>query len=133
MLGQKPQAGSVSWMIPVCHAYKTGGRQAAYDFYAQLEWNDKNKYIFQDYELLTLVFQLMGAGNLDAAIDILNLNIQAFPNEVESYNRLADMYHRRGEFSLAENVLLKALSIHPDNFEAAELLEKLHRNEKPVR
>lgn len=133
MLGQRVRAGSVSWMLPVCHAYQTGGKQAAQDRISELKLNDVKDYYFNEYDLITLVFQLMGAGNLDAAIDMLNLNILAFPKELESYTRLADIHHRRSEDSLAENILINALAIQPGNREAAELLEKVRRRGKEDR
>ncbi len=133
MLGQKAQPGNVSWMIPVCHAYQAGGKQAAQDLLSKLKMNDEKDYFYTAYELITLVFQLMGAGKLDAAIDILNLNILAFPGDLESYTRLADIHHRREENSLAEDVLIQALRVMPGNNEAVEMLYKVRKNEKAVR
>ena len=44
MLGQEPQVGAVSWMIPICQALETGGIRAAYACYDEIK--DNPDYFF---------------------------------------------------------------------------------------
>jgi tetratricopeptide (TPR) repeat protein len=128
ILEQEPQVRSVSMMIPIGQAYHEGGIQAAYARYAELKGGGDDEYFFNDYELIGLLDQLLAAGKIDVAIEMLNLNIQAFPESVDTYTYLADLYFRKGQRSQAEELLKKALSINPDSPEASLLLEKVRQH-----
>ena len=128
MLEQEPQAGKVMWMVPISQALHTGGIQSAYACYDELKKSGSEEYIIDDYELISLVYQLMGVGKIDLAIDVLNLNIHAFPESVDSYTYLANLRFRKEQRSQAEELLKKALSIDPESPEAALLLEKIRQH-----
>ncbi|MBU1049275.1 tetratricopeptide repeat protein, partial [Candidatus Bipolaricaulota bacterium] len=70
-----------------------------------------------------LVIQLTSAKKLDLAMDVLGLNIHAYPQYADSYLRLARIYLQKGDDVSAKATLLNALSIEPDNVEAIELLK----------
>ncbi|TFG71545.1 MAG: tetratricopeptide repeat protein [Anaerolineales bacterium] len=128
MLEQEPQAGKVMWMVPISQALHAGGIQSAYACYDELKRSGGEEYVIDDYELIGLVYQLMGVGKIDLAIDVLNLNIHAFPESVDSYVCLADLHFRKGQHSRAKELLKKALSIDPGSPEAALLLEKVRQH-----
>jgi CubicO group peptidase (beta-lactamase class C family) len=128
ILEQEPQVRSVSMMIPIGQAYHEGGIQTAYARYAELKGGGGDEYFFNDYELIGLLDQLLAVGKIDMAIEMLNLNIQAFPESVDTYTYLADLYFRKGQRSQAEELLKKALSIDPDSPEATLLLEKVRQH-----
>jgi tetratricopeptide (TPR) repeat protein len=128
MLEQEPQAGKVMWMVPISQALRAGGIQSAYACYDELKRSGSEEYIIDDYELISLVYQLMGVGKIDLAIDVLNLNIHAFPESVDSYTYLANLNFRKGQRSQAEELLKKALSIDPESSEAALLLERIRQH-----
>jgi hypothetical protein len=125
MMEQKPQANTVSWMVPISQALTEGGIQAAYTRYADIKNSAAQDYYFDEDELINLSIQLMTAKKLDLAIDVLGLNIHVFPEHVESYIERAKLYLQKGEIAQAEESLLKALSTKPDSAAAAELLEKI--------
>jgi CubicO group peptidase (beta-lactamase class C family) len=78
LLELDPKPGKVSWMIPLAQALKAGGIQAAY---ARMEEIKINPDFFLDpYDLVTLVFQLLSVRKYDLAIDVLKLNLHAFPD-----------------------------------------------------
>ena len=124
MLGREPWANTVSWMLPISQALQEGGIQAAYARYAELKNSNQDEYFFDEDELVTLVYQLVGAKKIDLAIDVLKLNIHAFPGYVGSYTFLARLYLQKGERAQAEEVLQKALAIEPDNQRVIELLKR---------
>lgn len=63
------------------------------------------------------------------AIDVLGLNIHAFPRQFESYLSLARLYLRKGECMLAEEILRKVLSIKLENSAVLDLLAKARAGE----
>ncbi|MEW5868854.1 MAG: serine hydrolase [Chloroflexota bacterium] len=121
MLDQEPQPNTVSWMVPICQALGAGGFQAAYDRYTEIK--DSPDYFFDADELPNLVIQLTSVKQFVLAIDALRLNLQVFPEHIESHLSLARLYLQKGENAQAEAILSQALSIQPDNAAAAELLE----------
>lgn len=123
MLDREPVVGAVSWMIPVCRALRSGGIQAAYTCYSEIQ--DSQEYFFDGDELVTLVYQLIGAGKTDLAIDVLRLNLFAAPNHVGSYWLLAKLYVRNDDYAQAEAVLHEAQIAAPKSRAVAELLGKV--------
>lgn len=123
LLDEKPQANSVSWMIPISHALAEGGIEAAYARYAEIKARtDDNEFFIQEYELINLSFQLFTANKIDLAIEVLGLNIYAYPEYIESYLEQARLYLYKGKIMQAKESLLKALSIEPNNITAVSLM-----------
>lgn len=100
MLGRPPEAGTVSWMIPIGQALQEGGIPAAYVRYAEIK--DDPAYFRQEYELVSLVYQLMSVKKFDLAIEVLKLNLQVFPQDTETYHLLGKLYLQQGETAQAE-------------------------------
>lgn len=125
LLDQKPQAGAVSWMVPISRALAEGGIEAAYARHAELKAKNDDEFYFDEDELLNLSLQLFSAKKIDLAIDVLGLNIHVYPGYVESYIEQAKLYLHKGEPSTAKERLLKAQSIQPDNAAVAGMLEKI--------
>jgi CubicO group peptidase (beta-lactamase class C family) len=93
MLDRQPQVGPLSWMLPINQALQAGGIQAAYDFQAEIVENHE-AYIYDSYELEPLVYQLLSAGKTDLAIEVLKLNLHAFPDDIGS-RQFLDRLQRR--------------------------------------
>jgi len=70
----------------------------------------------------------MMAKKIDLAIELLGLNIHDYSAHIASYLEQAKLYLQQGALRSAEQCLLKALSIEPDNLAAIELLEKVRQN-----
>jgi Tfp pilus assembly protein PilF len=62
---------------------------------------------------------------VDLAIDLLKLNLHAFPDHLDSYLYLARLFQSKGDYTQAECHLRNALAIEPGNCDALELLEKV--------
>ena len=121
LIGQKPQANTVSWMVPISRALAEGGIDAAYARYAEIEARDDEFYFSKD-DILNLSLQLFSTKKIDMAIEVLGLNIHVYPEYIESYLEQAKLYMQKGEIAPAKERLLKALSIEPDNATTARLL-----------
>ncbi|MRR32251.1 tetratricopeptide repeat protein, partial [bacterium] len=124
MLDKEPIVDTVSWMIPITRALNEGGLSAAWDCYEQLKQSSTGEYYFDPDDLVNLVYQMMSVKNIDLAIDVMTLNIRAFPEHIESYTYLANLYLQRGDPQQARVTLLKALEKEPGNTAVADLLEK---------
>ena len=125
MLDREPQVDTVSWMVPISQALQEGGIRAAYARYAELKDSPDQEYFFDEDELVNLTYQLVSVKKIDLAIEVLELNIHAFPEHVDSYIHLAKLHLHKSEGAQAEETLLKALAIQPDSAAAVELLEKV--------
>lgn len=87
LLGLQPEVGSVSWMVPICQALAQGGIQAARACYAEIK--DDPAYFFDDYDLVSLVYQLQSVQKFELVIQVLEFNLEVFPNHAESQRMLA--------------------------------------------
>jgi CubicO group peptidase (beta-lactamase class C family) len=130
MLGEKPQVGTVSWMVPICQALAEGGIQAAYARYADIKDCGAEDYSLDEYDLISLSYQLVGAGKPDLALDVLGLNLRAFPESAESYLERAKIYLQQGALAPAQENVLQALAIEPGSAAAAALLEQVRLRER---
>ncbi|HSQ17948.1 MAG TPA: hypothetical protein VLM83_09635, partial [Anaerolineales bacterium] len=83
-------------------ALQAGGIQAAYARYAEIK--DSPEYFYDEYELACLVYQLMSVKKYDLAIDVLKLNLQAFPQDAETYHLLGKLYLKKDDTQLAEQM-----------------------------
>jgi CubicO group peptidase (beta-lactamase class C family) len=101
LIGQKPQANTVSWMVPISRALAEGGMDAAYARYAEIKTKDDEFYFFED-DLLNLSLQLFTANRIDLAIEVLGLNIHVYPEYIESYLEQAKLYLHKGEIAPAK-------------------------------
>jgi CubicO group peptidase (beta-lactamase class C family) len=122
LIDQKPQANTVSSMVPISRALAKGGIGAAYARYSEIKARD-DEFYFGENDLLDLSLQLFSAKKIDLAIEVLGLNIHVYPEHIESYLEQAKLYLQKGEIAQVKESLLKALSIEPDNATAARLLE----------
>lgn len=123
ILDKEPIMGPVSWMIPITRALVAGGIQAAYHCYQDIKDNNSGEYFLDEDELINLTCQLSAGGKQDLAIDVLGLNIHAFPEYAESYIQLAKLYIQTGEHRKAGETLQKVLEMDPGNTAAQELLQ----------
>lgn len=125
LLDRLPQANTVSWKVPISRALAEGGIAAAYDRYHEISNRRTEEYYLDEYDLLGLVIELQMVDKIDLAIDVLGLNIAAFPQHADSYVERARLHRQTGAEGLARQDLAKALSIEPENPTAARLLASL--------
>jgi len=89
LLGLEPQRGPVSWMIPIAQALHSGGIQAAYACYADIL--NQPDYFVDQYDLITLSYQLMAVKKFELVKGVLELNLHAFPEDKTSRTLLAKL------------------------------------------
>ena len=82
-------------------------------------------YDFSEMSLLTLVGDFAKADETDAALGFINLNLEFYPESVQTYIQQARILNTQGDKSGAQESLRKALEISPDNKWIKQMLGSL--------
>lgn len=70
-------------------------------------------------------YLLLGLNRTGAAIDILKINTEKFPNSFNAFDSLAEAYMRDGDDELAIKNYQKSLQLNPGNENAKAMIEKI--------
>lgn len=97
------------------------GLPEAMKFFGQL----KDEKRLNERAINTLGYQLLNANRNQEAIDVLKLNVAAFPQSGNVYDSLGEAYLKTGEKQKAAENYSKALELDPANSNAAAVLKKL--------
>ena len=73
----------------------------------------------------TVGYRLLGQLKVREAIEVLKLNVEAYPNSANAYDSLGEAYMRAGDTQNAIANYQKSLDLDPKNANAAEMLKKL--------
>lgn len=98
---------------------------AAVKQYRELKATGSAAYNFNEMELNTLGYQLLGAKKMKEAIEIFKLNVEAYPQAANPYDSLGEAYMTMGERALALQNYKKALELDPKNANAAAIIKTL--------
>ncbi|MBU0492038.1 MAG: MBL fold metallo-hydrolase [Chloroflexi bacterium] len=90
------------------------GMAAALEQYQELKTNQPNAYDFGENQLNMLGYHLLWRGMHEAAIDVFELNIQAYPESANPYDSLGEAYAVMGNKALAIENYEKALAVDPN-------------------
>jgi sugar lactone lactonase YvrE len=104
-------------------AYEAGGIDAAVA--AHNAYRESRPGRFTELEVNALGYQVMSAGNVQDAIAVFKLNVEAYPNSFNVYDSLAEGYKVAGERDLAIEFYEKSLELNPANTNAVSMLEEL--------
>lgn len=88
----------------------------------------KNKFFFIERGFNVVVNDLINRDKLQEAVEISKMNVGIFPNSINAYLRLADLYLTTGNRDLAIKNFEKVLELNPQNPAALEQLKKLTTN-----
>lgn len=105
--------------------YLGKGIAATVDQYHALKQNNDAAYDFDESELNELGYELLGRNKTSDAVEILKLNVQAYPDSWNVYDGLAEAYMKSGNRELAIANYKKSLALNPKNANAVEMLKKL--------
>jgi hypothetical protein len=90
----------------------------------------RNRYANIEGDLNRLGYELMRQQDLEAAIKIFQLNVEAYPRSSNVYDSLAEAYMNHGDTELAIENYQKSLEMNSNNTGAAEAIKKLQQ-QKP--
>jgi hypothetical protein len=74
-------------------------------------------------------YQLMGAGQLEAAKRVMELNVETYPNSFNVYDSLAEAYMTAGDAERAIEFYEKSLAINPGNANATAMIDRIRAGE----
>jgi len=101
------------------------GVEAGITQYRELKAKQAATYDFAENELNGLGYQLLRSGKAKEAVEIFKLNVEAYPQESNTYDSLAEGYLAINQRDLAIANYKKALELDPKNTSAVEALKRL--------
>lgn len=104
------------------------GIESAIKQYRYLKANQENLYSFQESELNSLGYQLLGINKVKEAIEIFKLNIEEYPEAFNPYDSLGEAYMINSEKELAIKNYAKSLELNPKNTNAIIMLTKINKS-----
>jgi tetratricopeptide (TPR) repeat protein len=104
----------------------SSGIDAAVKQYHDLKAAAPATYNFDEDELNSLGYQLIGTKKLKESIRILQLNVEAYPQSSNVYDSLGEAYMDDGNKPLAIANYQKSLQLNPKNRGAVVMLQKLN-------
>jgi len=99
--------------------------ESAIKQYHELRATQPDKYDFGEDELNSLGYQLLGAKQIKAAIQVFQLNVEVYPESFNTYDSLGEAYMANGDKESASKNYKKSLELNPKNANAVEMLKKL--------
>ena len=104
----------------------SSGFDAAAKQYHDLKAAEPSTYNFDEGELNSLGYQLIGTKKFKEAISILQLNVEAYPQSSNVYDSLGEAYMDDGVKPLAIANCQKSLELNPKNRGAVVMLQRLN-------
>jgi Flp pilus assembly protein TadD len=105
--------------------YRAKEISAAVEQYRALKKNNDAAYDFSESELNELGYELLGKYQPSDAVEILKLNVEAYPDSWNVYDGLAEAYMKNGNRELAIANYKKSLALNPKNTNAVTMLKQL--------
>jgi CubicO group peptidase (beta-lactamase class C family) len=97
----------------------------AIEGYRKIKKDNPLNVTVTENRLNNLGYTLMQQGKLPAAIALLKLNVEFYPEAWNTYDSLAEAYMNNGEKDLAIANYKKSLELNPQNANGREMLKKL--------
>ncbi len=97
--------------------------------FQQLRSDDYNKLLFSESDFNSLGYNFITRGKIDAAIEVLKMNIELNPQSANAYDSLGEAYMKNGDTELAIKNYKESLELNPNNTNAKDMLKKLEKNE----
>jgi predicted alpha/beta superfamily hydrolase/Flp pilus assembly protein TadD len=125
--------GEMERMIDSSAAYRIeqelrkNGITFAMSTFRTIKADPSNRLYFTENEFNSMGYRLMGAGNLEAALEIFKLNVELYPESANVYDSLGEAYLRIGDERNAAWNYKKSLELNPQNSNAKEVLKRLEQ------
>jgi predicted alpha/beta superfamily hydrolase len=129
--GVKMMFGGRSICEVMYEAYKEGGIASATALYHDLKARADAEYNFAEHELNNLGYMLLYRDRIYDAIEVFQLNVQAYPQAWNPYDSLGEAYLTAGNTALAKSSYEKSVQLNPKNEAGIAQLKKLETAVKP--
>ena len=101
------------------------GIAAAMDALKEAKMRDPDIMLFREAMINLMGYQALQAGDIDGAMGLFRLNVEAFPQSWNVYDSLAEAYAEKGETDLAIANYERSLELNPENANARAWIERL--------
>lgn len=109
----------------VAERIESEGLDAAIAFYRSLRAGDASNYNMAEDELNMLGYAYLGRGEVDTAIRIFELNVEAHPDAFNPHDSLGEAYLTAGDTERAIASYQRSLDLNPGNDNARDVLTRL--------
>jgi arylsulfatase A-like enzyme len=93
--------------------------------YWQLKKNEVDKFDFRVEELNNLGYFYIGKGEIEKALAVLKINVEAYPNSANVFDSYGEALLKANRKIEAIEMYEKSIEIDPENVNGAKILEKL--------
>jgi tetratricopeptide (TPR) repeat protein len=104
-----------------------GGLPAAKAKLADLEKGKDPRIYFDEREFNALGYRLLGLGQAEQAVFVLEVNARRHPDSWNALDSLGEAYAKAGRTGDARRSYERSLRLNPDNANAKKMIEKLRR------
>ena len=104
------------------------GTKELADAYLELKNNQGNNYIFSENHLNQLGYYFLGKDEIENAIAILQINVEAFPDSFNVYDSYGEALLASGNKEKAIKNYLKSIELNPGNVGGIKVLKDLGIN-----
>jgi Tfp pilus assembly protein PilF len=94
---------------------RTQGVAAAVDLFHTVRQRQPDAVIFAEYPMNDLGLQYLYGGRVEEAIELLKLNVVAYPDAFNTYDSLAEAYMIHGDIALAIENYERSVELAPGN------------------
>jgi tetratricopeptide (TPR) repeat protein len=109
----------------VAEIIERDGIQAAIDKYRDVKENKKEEYDFSENLLNSLGYAYLSTDEMDKALAVFKLNIEAYPEGFNTYDSYAEALMKKGDKEGAIEYYKKSLELNPGNTNGINQLKKL--------
>ena len=92
-----------------------GGAATAAKQLAEARQHDPKAVLFSEGIVNVIGYEHIQAGDTKGAVEIMKLNVAAYPNSANAYDSLSDAYLADGQIDLARQNAIKALELLPSD------------------
>jgi CubicO group peptidase (beta-lactamase class C family) len=125
LYGQPQPAPQIPISTVVSETLESEGLDAAVAHYRQLKANAPEAYDFGEDQLNRLGYHYLRRGDVDTALRIFQLNVEAYPEASNPYDSLGEAYMEAGDDERAIANYRKALELNPGSTNARQMLRRL--------
>jgi len=104
---------------------RSEGVAKAVEIFEQAKKIDPDVTLFNEVRMNFTASRYLQAGEVKGAIELLKINVAAYPESSMAHSNLAQAYMKNGEKDLAAKNCKKSLKLNPENRDAVEMLKKL--------
>lgn len=101
------------------------GMETGINAYRELKKNQADKFEFAENELNTLGYQYLNEGEIEKAIAVFQLNVEAYPSAFNVYDSMGEAYLKKGDKEKAITLYKKAVELNPAHEEGIAKLKEL--------